>query len=429
MISREGSIPSSETLIPQGWYESTVGDVGKIKSGSTPLRAKSDDYFLNGSIPWVKTMDLNNGEIVTTDEKITELALRETSCPLLEPGTVLVAMYGGFNQIGRTGLLTFRGTINQALSAIIVDEAQVLPKYLLYWLNSNVQKWRSFAASSRKDPNITRNDVSGFPIWIPPLPEQRQIAAILGTWDEAIRLTADLIAAKQQRKKGLMQRLLSGEVRFPGFEASSKRRKTRYFEMPMDWKLAPIGQIARQVNRRNTSQQALPVLSCMKHQGLVDSLEYFGRQIFSDDLSTYKIVERGQFAYATNHIEEGSIGYQHKYDEALISPMYTVFESTGDVDDRYLFRLLKTETYRKIFELSTNASVNRRGSLRWNEFSHIEVPLPTREEQRRIADVLETCDQELSLLQQKLAALQQQKKGLMQQLLTGRVRVKTTDDG
>ena len=315
---------------------------------------------------------------------------------------------------------------------VVRAEPSVLDSnFLAYQTASPYGRWYflSCAKQTTNLASINSTQLRNFPVLLPPLPEQRQIAAILGTWDEAIRLTADLIAAKQQRKKGLMQRLLSGEVRFPGFEASSKRRKTRYFEMPMDWKLAPIGQIARQVNRRNTSQQALPVLSCTKHQGLVDSLEYFGRQIFSDDLSTYKIVERGQFAYATNHIEEGSIGYQHKYDEALISPMYTVFESTGDVDDRYLFRLLKTETYRKIFELSTNASVNRRGSLRWNEFSHIEVPLPTREEQRRIADVLETCDQELSLLQQKLAALQQQKKGLMQQLLTGRVRVKTTDDG
>ena len=104
--------------------------------------------------------------------------------------------------------------------------------------------------------------------------------------------------------------------------------------------------------------------------------------------------------------------------------MYTVFEASKRVDDRYLYRVLKTEAYRKIFEINTNASVNRRGSLRWSEFSQIQVPLPSLKEQEKIADFFEACDRELDLLQQKLAALQQQKKGLMQRLLTGQVRVK-----
>jgi type I restriction enzyme S subunit len=77
----------------------------------------------------------------------------------------------------------------------------------------------------------------------------------------------------------------------------------------------------------------------------VPSLEYFGRKIYSDDLTTYKIVSKNCFAYATNHIEEGSIGYQNKYEKALISPMYTVFKTDGTIDDKYLFKLLKTHYY------------------------------------------------------------------------------------
>ena len=167
----------------------------------------------------------------------------------------------------------------------------------------------------------------------------------------------------------------------------------------------------------------LPVLSCTKYDGLVDSLTYFGRQIFSEDTSTYKVVRRHQFAYATNHIEEGSIGYQDLYDEALISPMYTVFATAPGVDDRFLYALLKTEMYRQIFERSTSASVARRGSLRWNEFARIHVPLPSLAEQTAIVDVLHACDQEIALLSRKLTLLQQQKQGLMQQLLTGKVRL------
>ena len=103
--------------------------------------------------------------------------------------------------------------------------------------------------------------------------------------------------------------------------------------------------------------------------------------------------------------------------------MYTVFEASKRVDDRYLYRVLKTEAYRKIFEINTNASVNRRGSLRWSEFSQIQVPLPSLKEQEKIADFFEACDRELDLLQQKLVALQQQKKALMHRPLPGPLRV------
>jgi type I restriction enzyme S subunit len=159
----------------------------------------------------------------------------------------------------------------------------------------------------------------------------------------------------------------------------------------------------------------------------VDSLAYFGRQIFSDDLATYKVVRRGQFAYATNHIEEGSIGYQHVCDTAVISPMYTVFKTNDLVDDGFLYKVLKSNLYIHIYQVNTSASVDRRGSLRWTEFSHIRIPVPTLEEQRAIAKVIDGQQREIELLQQKLDALRRQKKGLMQQLLTGKVRVKVTE--
>src|SRR5438128_1303555 len=92
-------------------------------------------------------------------------------------------------------------------------------------------------------------------------------------------------------------------------------------------------------------------------------------QTCSEDLSAYKLVRRGQFAYATNHIEEGSIGLQDICDVGLVSPMYTVFKVDEDqVDTSFLFRLLKTETYRQIFASATHSSIDRRGALRWAGF-------------------------------------------------------------
>ena len=87
-------------VIPEDWEVKHLGDIAKLSSGTTPYRA-NDLYFKNGSIPWVKTTDLNNGLLVNTEEKVTEKAINETSLKILPIDTVLVAMYGGFNQIGR----------------------------------------------------------------------------------------------------------------------------------------------------------------------------------------------------------------------------------------------------------------------------------------------------------------------------------------
>jgi type I restriction enzyme, S subunit len=94
------------------------------------------------------------------------------------------------------------------------------------------------------------------------------------------------------------------------------------------------------------------------------------------------------------------------------------------MDDRFLFLILKTETYRHIFSSNTSASVDRRGSLRWHDFAKIRVPRPSIEEQNAIVKVINTVDHDLELLCAQLDALKEQKKGLMQKLLTGKVRVK-----
>jgi hypothetical protein len=160
-------------------------------------------------------------------------------------------------------------------------------------------------------------EVRRLAIPLPPIPEQKRIATILSTWDQAIELAENLIVAESQVKTALIQQLLTGKVRIPRFAKSAATMPTHYGDLPTDWRYLRIGEIATESAERNKDGTTRQVLSCTKYDGLVDSLSYFGRQIFSDDLSTYKLVQRDQFAYATNHIEEGSIGYQNLCDIAL----------------------------------------------------------------------------------------------------------------
>jgi type I restriction enzyme S subunit len=257
---------------------------------------------------------------------------------------------------------------------------------------------------------VSKANLSKVKIPLPPLPEQKTIALVLSTADVVIHTTEKLIAQKELRKKWLMQQLLTGKKRLKGFRG--------------EWQLIHIRDVAKEVSIRNKSDKQLTVLSCTKYDGLVPSLEYFGRKIFADDVSTYKIVPKHHFAYATNHIEEGSIGYQEILDEALISPMYTVFKTDKTVNDNFFYKLLKSHPLVYQYQNRMEGSIDRRGGLRWDGFSLIKIKLPSQEEQNAIAQVLHVADKEISLLKAKAEKLRDQKKGMMQLLLTGKVRLK-----
>lgn len=273
-------------------------------------------------------------------------------------------------------------------------------------------------------PHISPNDIKEFPFLLPPAREQKKIAQILSTWDKAITTTQKLLTNSQQQKNVLMQQLLSGRYRFKNHEKSNKFQKTRYGLIPEDWAYPAIRDICGQVVIKNSKQEKYPVLSCSKHDGFVDSLKYFKKKIYSDDTSGYRIIPKGCFGFPSNHIEEGSIGLQTFYDFGIVSPIYEIFKADQKlVNNDYLISILKTDHYRQIFAAATNASVDRRGSLRWKEFSSIRVPLPSLEEQNKIATILGKADSQVKSLNKNLEFLRSEKVALMQQLLTGKQRV------
>ena len=200
-------------LIPEDWELSTLGDLCVTSSGTTPARVLFDRYYRNGSVHWVKTLDLNNSEILDTDELVTTKAIEETSLRTYSLGTVLIAMYGGFNQIGRTGLLRIPAAVNQAITAVQPRVSKLLPEYLLATLNFKVGYWKAVASSSRKDPNITGRDICAFPIAYPCRPEQEAIAEVLSDMDTEIDALETKLAKARQLKQGMMHVLLTGQVR------------------------------------------------------------------------------------------------------------------------------------------------------------------------------------------------------------------------
>ena len=232
----------------------------------------------------------------------------------------------------------------------------------------------------------------------------------------------------EQQKKALMQQLLTGKKRLPGFGKPAIGGFGRQ-NLPQGWVYVPISKVATEVSERNTEQADLPVLSCSKYDGFIDSLKYFKKQVFSDDTSNYKVIHRGQFGFPANHVEEGSIGLQEIYEKGIVSPIYVVFSvDESKVDNFFLYKVLKTDHYRQVFAAATSASVDRRGSLRWKPFSSIKISLPRLEEQQAISQIIRSAEREAQLLALELRQLKKEKKALMQQLLTGKRRVKIEEE-
>lgn len=389
-------------MIPHGWHQTSIGKLIKLGSGTT----KPDD--LEKTPCESKKVPVYGGNGVTG----------YTSSSMTVGENIIIGRVGEY-----CGSVHY---VNEACwvtdNALMVKEymSVVSPKFLAYLLEHlNLGQLRNKGGQ----PLISQQPIYGIHVNLPPKNEQDGITTSIETWDRSIDLTERMIIAKQERRTWFMQQLLTGKRRLPEFEVSQELRKTPFGSLPVDWAYPRIGAVAKEASERNGEDAGRPVLSCTKHKGLVDSLTYFGKQIFSEDLSNYKVVRKSQFAYATNHIDEGSIGYQDAYEEALISPIYTVFQTDETIDDRFLFLVLKTETYRHIFASNTSASVDRRGSLRWSDFAKIHIPRPSINEQQAIVKVIDTADRELDLLRTQLDALREQKKGLMQQLLTGKLRV------
>jgi len=154
----------------------------------------------------------------------------------------------------------------------------------------------------------------------------------------------------------------------------------------------PIGSFANQVKRINEACiSKADVYSVTKYDGFVRSLDYFKKQIFSRDLSSYKIVKKGEFAYSTIHLDEGALGLLCD-EEALISPMYTTFVVDESVDKIYLSYLLSSPELVSQYGLIGQGSVNRRKSVPFSSLAGIEVFTPSLPEQKKIAQILSGID-------------------------------------
>lgn len=203
--------------IPVDWNIAKINRVAWTTSGATPLRSKETEYYDNAVIRWVRTLDLNNGHVTDSSEKITETALKNSSCSIMPVKTVCVAMYGGSGTIGKSGILEVECATNQAICSIVSDKKVLNPDYLHYVIMAVRKYWMKYAVGTRKDPNINQQIIAQMRIPIPQLSKQdiivNHLDKVTDKCDSLISEKESLINDLEAYKKSLVYEVVTGKRR------------------------------------------------------------------------------------------------------------------------------------------------------------------------------------------------------------------------
>ncbi|EHU9520923.1 restriction endonuclease subunit S [Vibrio vulnificus] len=408
-------------MVPNGWKKSTVGSIAKVTSGGTPSR-KNDSYW-NGDIPWVTTSEVKFGVIADTEQKITKQGLDNSSAKLFPKDTILMAMYGQGKTRGQVAKLGIEASTNQACAALLLNKEHDVEYYYQY-LISQYDNIRELANSGGQQ-NLSAGIIKDISVPVPPLPEQRKIAKILSTWDRGIATTEKLIDASKQQKKALMQQLLTGKKRLVDPETG------KAFEG--DWEEVKLSKLFSRVTEKNKGQSTNVVTISAQH-GLIRQEEFFKKSIASETLDNYFILRKGQFAYNksySNGYPMGAIKRLNRYDDAVVTSLYICFEIKNSAHTSSCFMEQYFESGLLNRGLTKVAAEGGRAhgllNVKPTDFMGLALVVPEIKEQQKIASVLTAADKDIELLEAKLAHLKQEKKALMQQLLTGKRRVKVAE--
>jgi len=392
-------------IIPQEWEVKKLGDVAESFSGGTP-KAGNNEYY-DGNIPFIRSGEIHQKN---TALFLSKLGLAESSAKIVEKGDLLIALYGANS--GDSAISQINGAINQAI--LCIRPYNLLTFFLCSFLelkkNMYVAKYLQGGQG-----NLSGDIVNNYIIPIPPLPEQKKIAEILKVWEKAIEKQTQLIEKLELRKKGLMQQLLTGKKRLPGFSEK--------------WKNLKLEEICEKVVRKNIEDNK-NVMTISAQRGFVVQTDFFNKSVASETLESYYLVLKDEFCYNksySNGYPMGAIKRLSETDKAVVTSLYICFnvKSRTNTNIDFLSYYFENGGLNKGLTKIANEGGRAHGLLNVTpkDFFELILNIPSFVEQTAIAEVLSASDREIEIAQQRLKLIQRQKRGLMQQLLTGKKRI------
>ncbi|EFN6190960.1 restriction endonuclease subunit S [Escherichia coli] len=399
-------------MVPKGWLKYSVGE---LCTSIVPGRNKPKVF--DGDIPWVTTPEINGRYIPSKLQVnyVSTTALSDAGGKIVPQGAVVMAAVG---ELGLIAITSEPVVLNQQLHAFVCSKL-VNNEYLAYWLTTQKPYMESIA-SKTTIPYMNKANCESIPVLLPPLAEQFKIAQILLTWDKAISVTEKLLANSQQQKKALMQQLLTGKkrlldengVRFSG-----------------EWKRVKLGAIA-DMNSGGTPKSTVE--------------EYYGGNI--PWVSISDMTSNGKWIATTEkYLTELGLNSSSARIYPKNSVLYAMYASIGECSIaavnltssqailgirpkdclNYEFLYFYLTSLKEKIKLQGQQGTQ--SNLNAGMVKEFELDLPSIREQQKIAAVLSAADAEISTLEKKLACLRDEKKALMQQLLTGKRRVKVDE--
>lgn len=383
--------------LPSGWSYKKLEELALVERGKFSARPRNDPKFYGGSIPFVQTGDIANSKTYLSkySQTLNEEGLKVSK--LFPKNTILITIAAN---IGDTAITSFDVACPDSLVAIKPNDKMADT----YWLKKTLETHKAelnSKATQNAQKNINLQVLRPLSILTPPLFEQQKIATILFTWDKAINATECLIDNSKQQKKALMQQLLTGKTRL--LDELGKRFKG-------EWKVVRLGDVSfittGSSNREDSS--------------LDGEFTFFDR---SEDIrASNKYLFDNEAVIVPGEGQSFNPKYFNgKFD--LHQRTYAIMKFKG-VIGKFLFYYLDYFRY-YLWSQAVGSTVK---SLRLPMFKKMPVMLPTELEQTKIATVLTKADDEIDLLEKKLELLKQEKKALMQQLLTGKRRVKVDEE-
>ncbi len=396
--------------MPNDWDVLPLEKLALVERGKFSARPRNDPKYYGGEIPFVQTGDISSTGtyLQNFSQTLNEEGLKVSK--LFSKNTILITIAAN---IGDTAITTFDVACPDSVVAIQPFSNMANT----YWLNKVLETRKhelDSQATQNAQKNINLQVLKPLLIKTPPLPEQKKIAKILSTWDKAITTTEQLLANSKQQKKALMQQLLTGKKRLPGFSG--------------EWKEEEIKNITTLLKDGTHSthqryEQGIPMLSAVNitksHKLNFEDAPLISEEDFKKIHSKYQI-QMGDLLLTV----VGTLGRT-----AIVNTtrQFTLQRSVAILrfKDKYCTSFVKqifsSLFFQKLLQRKSNSTAQ--AGVYLGTLSKIRLSLPPLPEQQKIASILSTADKEIETLQQKLDCLKQEKKALMQQLLTGKRRV------
>ena len=400
-----------------GWTTCCLGEIVSAQYGTSAASAPDGNCFVVGMA------HVTDGMVHMENLSRATLQPDEVRTLALHKGDLLFNRTNSFALVGKVGVVLTEPATPTVFASYMIrlvpSSSRVTGRYLSAWMQrgDSVQRVKSLATPGVSQYNINPTTLlRHFYITLPSIEEQASILRILDGWDHGIRRVNRLAKARRKLKRGLLQQLLTGERRFPEFR-----------DQP--WVERRVGDVLQETSRLlDWNDDELYRLASIRRgsRGLFDRGSLYGRDIKVKKLHT---IREGDFLISHIQAAYGAMGtVPAEFDGAKVSDMYSILtpKEPGCIDMRFVNYLSQRKEMRHMAYLASNGFFAERLRLNFDPHDFLNRPLllpPTVAEQSRIADTLETLDHEIQLLTDLHEALKEQKKGLMQQLLTGKVRV------